>query len=305
MSINWQLPSPLQNISNAACQVRNIQLWLKREDQIHPTLSGNKWRKLKYNLQAARTQNYNTLVTFGGTFSNHIAATAAAGHLCNFQTYGIIRGEATASQNPTLQQAQAHGMQLHFVDRSTYRNANRIALAQQLIPEPFYFLPEGGTNQLALKGCAEIVLELKEQLIQLPDFVCVSCGTGGTIAGIIQGINGRQRVIGFSALKGDFLEKEVRQLLENELDNWEIMTDYHFGGYAKIKPILIAFMQQFYAQYQIPLEPIYTGKMLYGIFDLIEKGFFPDGSQIVAIHTGGLQGIEGINKRFGLDLPDV
>jgi 1-aminocyclopropane-1-carboxylate deaminase/D-cysteine desulfhydrase-like pyridoxal-dependent ACC family enzyme len=303
MSTNWQLPSPLVDISDIHCQARNIQLLLKREDQIHPKLSGNKWRKLNYNLQAAQTDEYHTLVTFGGAFSNHIAATAAAGSYYQFQTHGIIRGESSSASNPTLQQAKKDGMQLHFVDRLTYRNTDRLTLAKTLVPGRFYFLPEGGTNALAVKGCAEIVDELEDQLEKLPDFIGVSCGTGGTLTGIIQGMHGRKQVLGFAALKGNFLTKEVKKLIHQPYANWEIIKNYHFGGYAKIRPHLIEFMQTFYQQHHIPLEPIYTGKLLYGLFDLVQKDFFPSGSTIVAIHTGGLQGIAGINERFGLNLP--
>lgn len=300
----WQLPSPIQQLTDSILIGQGIELFIKREDQIHAELSGNKWRKLKYNLQAAKVEQHDTLVTFGGTFSNHIAATAAAGKYFNFNTHGILRGERAEKLSPTLRRAEAQGMQLHFISRSDYRTENRLALAEKLVKMPFYFLPEGGTNDLALKGCAEIVEEMQKQFDELlPDFVCVACGTGGTLAGIIQGLNGRQKVIGFSALKGDFMRKEVGLLLPKTYQNWTVNTEYHFGGYAKFKPELIDFIQHFYAQYHIPLEPIYTGKMLYGIFDLIQKSYFPKGSRILAIHTGGLQGIEGFNKRFGLSLP--
>ncbi len=297
-------PTPIGQLDHSLLDEKNIQLWLKRDDLTHPELQGNKWRKLKYNIAEAQQTQKKYLLTFGGAFSNHLFATAAAGKIFNLKTIGIVRGEKILPLNSTLSFAEDCGMQLHFVDRKTY------ALKEKLLPdleiplEECYILPEGGTNKLALQGCAELGLEILDQLDFTPDFMCTSCGTGGTIAGLIQLKKQDTHVLGFSALKGDFMKKEVQNLLatffpNENFDQFSIQTDYHFGGYAKHSPILLDFINSFKQEHQIQLDPIYTGKMIYGIFDLIEKDFFPSGSKIVAIHTGGLQGILGFRERFG------
>jgi len=291
----FALPSPIQELSDPLFQEKKIRFFVKRDDLIHPIISGNKWRKLKYNLEAAKAQKVNTLLTFGGAFSNHIAATAVAGQVFDFQTIGVVRGEEHLPLNPTLQLATDSGMQLIYVSRSDYRTKDRLALAKSLISVPFYFIPEGGTNRLAIKGCQEIIEETEGQEF---DYFCVSCGTGGTITGIIQAVKPTQQVIGFSALKGDFLKQEISNLLDKKYDNWMLQTDYHSGGYAKFKPELIEFINQFKADFQVQLDPIYTGKLFYGAFDLIKKDHFPERSKILVIHTGGLQGIRGFNERF-------
>ncbi|MEM9849152.1 MAG: pyridoxal-phosphate dependent enzyme [Bacteroidota bacterium] len=300
MNSNFILPSPIQELTHPLFEEKALSVFVKRDDEIHPSVSGNKWRKLKYNLLAAQKEHH-TLLTFGGAFSNHIAATAVAGQVFQFKTIGIIRGEAYAPLNYTLQLAQDHGMQLHYVSRTAFRTPDRLALAKTLVQEDFYFLPEGGTNTLALKGCAELVAEIEVQMGgHLPDYICTCCGTGGTLAGIVSGLGGRSHAIGVSALKGDFLTAAVRQLLPNQTaKNWQIINDYHFGGYAKFKPELITFINDFKAKHQIPLDPIYTGKLFYGIFDLMAKDFFPPNQTILLVHTGGLQGIYGFNQRFG------
>ena len=269
---------------------RGIQLHLKRTDLIPPTISGNKFYKLKYNLIEAKAQGLTSLLTFGGAYSNHIAATAAAGHEYGFHTIGIIRGEELAEKiqdNPTLRQAQDNGMQLHFISRSEYRRKADVDFIEQLKSKfgAFYLIPEGGTNSLAVKGCEEILTEQDKQDF---DYVCCAVGTGGTIAGIINSSNDTQKILGFPALKGDFLFDEIKQWTTRS--NWDLCLDYHFGGYAKTTPELLQFIEQFQQQTGIEIEPIYTGKMLFGIFDLIERGYFPANSKILAIHTGGLQG---------------
>lgn len=298
--------SPIQKINTQKLREQKITLLIKRDDTLHTYISGNKWRKLKYNIQEAIDEKHTTLLTFGGAFSNHITATAAAAQLANLKSIGIIRGERIDPLNPTLSYAQRCGMHLHFVSRTTYRQKTTTSFQQQLKEKfgDFYLIPEGGTNSLALRGCAEIIEEVKQQLKdQLPSHFCVACGTGGTIGGMITGLKNHQKIIGFSALKGNFIASEVNALINNydslEYHNWKINTDYHFGGYAKFKPALIDFINQFKKDFDIPLDPIYTGKMMYGIFDLLEKNFFPPQSTILAVHTGGLQGIAGFNQRFG------
>lgn len=260
---------------------------------LHPHISGNKFRKLKYNLVAAKAQNKTKLLTFGGAFSNHIVAVAAAGKEFGFETVGLIRGEELATQievNPSLKFARDCGMELEFISRENYRQKNDSALLLHWQKKygDFYLLPEGGTNDLAIKGCEEI-LSATDQY----DFICCAVGTGGTISGLINSAQPHQKIIGFPALKGDFLQEDIRNFTHNK--NWELNTDYHFGGYGKITPELIRFMNDFNAQHQIPLDPIYTGKMVFGVLDLIQKKYFPKGSRILLIHTGGLQGIRGIN----------
>lgn len=296
--------TPIKQLQNNILQKKDIQLWVKRDDMTHAELQGNKWRKLKYNIAEAQQTQKKYLLTFGGAFSNHLFATAAAGKLFNLKTIGIVRGEKILPLNSTLSFAEKCGMELHFVDRKTYSLKEKLLPDLEIPLEECYVLPEGGTNALALKGCAELGLEILEQLNFTPDFICTSCGTGGTIAGLIHSKKQDTHVLGFSALKGDFMKKEVMDLLTNFYpnefyDKFSIRTDYHFGGYAKHSPTLLDFINSFKNDYQIQLDPIYTGKMFYGIFDLIEKDFFPKGSKIVAIHTGGLQGILGFRERFG------
>jgi len=287
--------SEIQQISIKNSQ--NIQLFIKREDLIHPFISGNKYRKLKYNLIEAKQQKRETLLTFGGAFSNHIAATAFAGKSNGFQTIGVVRGEELFDKietNPTLKFAEQNGMKFHFVTREDYRKKEISFFKNELKKQfgDFYLIPEGGTNQLAIKGCEEILNTSDNQF----DVVCSCVGTGGTISGIINASEKHQKILGFPALKGDFLKDEIRRFVAAK--NWELITDYHFGGYAKINDKLVAFINDFKSTYNIQLDPIYTGKMLFGILDLIEKGAFKNGSKILAIHSGGLQGIEGMNHRL-------
>ena len=270
---------------------------MKREDLLHPYISGNKFRKTKYNLLQAKAENQETILTFGGAFSNHIAAVAYAGKEKGFKTIGIIRGDELRDkiqENPTLQFAQECGMEFEFVSRADYRLKSEPEFLEKLKHKfgTFYLLPEGGTNELAVRGCEEILSPDDSKF----DYICISVGTGGTISGIINSILPHQKVLGFPALKGDFLKDEIRNFVENE--NWELITDYHFGGYGKVSPELIAFINQFYKENNIPLDPIYTGKMVFGVIDLIRKNYFPENSKILMIHTGGIQGIHGMNRKL-------
>ena len=299
------MEAPLQKLHDPLLEVHEVSLWIKREDLLHPHISGNKWRKLKYNLQAAREQRKSTLLTFGGAYSNHIAATAAAGKEYGFKTVGIIRGEEHLPLNPTLSFAATCGMEMHYISREKYRHKSDAAFLEEIAVQfnnP-YIIPEGGTNNLAVKGCTEIVHDIDINY----DYISCAAGTGGTMAGIIAGLECKKLVLGFPALKGgEFLEKEIEELVYNysgqEYSNWRLVTDYHFGGYAKVKPELVEFIKAFQEQHQIPLEPIYTGKMMYGLYDLIKKGYLEKGSTIVAVHTGGLQGNAGFRERLGLQL---
>lgn len=287
----------LQQINDPLLDQKGVTLFIKREDLIHPFVSGNKWRKLKYNLIEAKDKGVNTLLTFGGAYSNHIYATAAAANESGLKSIGVIRGEELACKplNKTLRFAQEQGMNLKFVSREKYRQKASSSFLDELEKEfgGFYLLPEGGTNELAIKGCEEIV----DNEIKAFDVICTCVGTGGTISGIITAVHPAQKVIGFSALKGDFLTKEVEVLLANytdtEHENWTINNQYHFGGYAKTPSELITFIRDFETKHQIPLDQIYTGKMMFGLFELIAQSYFEQGTKILAIHTGGLQGRSG------------
>lgn len=274
-----------------------VELYLKREDKIHPFISGNKYRKLKYNLIESQNKKHDTLLTFGGAYSNHISAVASAGKEFGFKTIGVIRGEELAdkiSENPTLSFAQNCGMKFKFISREVYRTKTTSSFINTLKNElgNFYMIPEGGTNELAVKGCEEIFIEEDKTF----DIICCPVGTGGTISGLINASEPHQKILGFPALKGDFLQKEIGKFTAKS--NWELVTDYHFGGYAKINSTLVEFINRFKQEYNIPLDPIYTGKMMFGIFDLIKKGYFKKGAKILAIHTGGLQGIDGMNIKL-------
>jgi len=273
-----------------------ISLFMQRDDLLHPMISGNKFRKLKYNIAAAQAQNAKGLITFGGAFSNHILATAAAGEAYNLPTVGIVRGEELADKwqkNPTLARCVSMGMQLHFVSRADYALKEESVSIKTIIESytGFYVLPEGGTNILALKGCGEIL----DGHTQHFDYICVAVGTGGTISGLINASKLEQKIIGYSALKGDFLIEEINNFATRK--NWELRTDYHFGGYAKVTDDLVDFLNDFYTKTNVPLDPIYTGKMVFGVLEDIKQGFFKPNSSVLLIHTGGLQGIEGVNNK--------
>ena len=275
----------------------NNQVSLKPDYLIHPTVSGNKYRKLKYNLQKVQSENYKGILTFGGAFSNHIAATAAAGMVLNIPTVGVIRGEELASKkelNSTLNYAKSCGMHLEYVSRSDYKQKNDPAYLKLLLEnfKNFYVIPEGGTNGLAIKGCQEILSQ--EDLTF--DIICCAVGTGGTIAGLINSSLPTQKIIGFPALKGGFLNEDICKFATQS--NWELWEAYHFGGYAKVDSKLITFMNDFKTTYKIPLDPVYTAKMMYGIFDAIQTGRIPKNAKVLSIHTGGLQGVEGMNLKL-------
>ncbi|HEY8402421.1 MAG TPA: pyridoxal-phosphate dependent enzyme [Cytophagaceae bacterium] len=300
MSLNFILPSPFQKLEDKLLDKYEVTLFVKRDDLIHPIVSGNKWRKLKYNLEEVRRQNKDTILTFGGAYSNHIHATAAACKLSGLRSIGVIRGEKQEVLNPTLAYATEAGMYLEYMDRQTYRNKETEAVLQGLKDKfrDVFIIPEGGGNVLGAKGCKEIVAEIPEDF----DYICCACGTGTTLAGITASLTGNQTAVGFSSLKGgDFLKGQVLKLL-GELNStntqFELITNYHFGGYGKIKRELVEFIDAFQQRTQVPLEPVYTGKMIFGIYDLLEKGYFKQGARIVIVHTGGLQGNDGMKIKM-------
>ena len=290
-----------QFINDCLLKKKNITLAIKREDLLHEHISGNKFRKLFYNIVAAKKKSYDTLLTFGGAYSNHIAATAAAGKEYGIKTIGVIRGDElgndlqkTLRENPTLAFAHSQGMRFHFVSRSAYREKTSPQFIENLFRlfGHFYLVPEGGTNELAVKGTEEILQNEDAEF----NYICCAIGTGGTIAGIINSSFSHQKILGFPALKENFLHQNIRSYVHK--DNWELIRDYNFGGFAKINKDLVDFINKFYNLQNLPLDPVYTGKMMYGLFDLIKKDYFPEGSKILAIHTGGLQGKLGMNKRL-------
>ncbi|MFM7408344.1 MAG: 1-aminocyclopropane-1-carboxylate deaminase/D-cysteine desulfhydrase [Cuspidothrix sp.] len=301
MSLNF-FPPVIQQIDSEIVANAGIKLYILRLDIMHPEINGNKWYKLKYNLLEAREKNISTILTFGGAYSNHIYATAAAGNLLGFRTIGLIRGEENTPLNPTLQFATEQGMELVYIDRQTYKKRHTEALQNQLKQQfgEVFMIPEGSANLNGIQGCTEIL-----QTVKGFNTICLACGTGTTLAGIALSLNQEQKVIGFPVLKnGDFLNQDINKLLTNYLTSglptpvnlpapWQLVCDYHFGGYGKITKELKLFCQEFQTQYDIPLDYIYTGKMFYGVMDLIAKGFLKSQS-LLLIHTGGLQGNLGL-----------
>ena len=292
---------PLQRINDPEIADFAVDLYVLRTDLNHPHISGNKLYKLKYNLEEAALQQKETILTFGGAYSNHIAATAAAGRENGFKTIGIIRGERMPELNPTLRFAEEQGMQLHFVSRETYRKKNdpdffeHLPFSNSTNPElnNSFIIPEGGANKAGIKGCSGIT-----RSIPIPfDYVCCPCGTGTTLTGIILSLQEHQQALGFQVLKGEnYIRSEVESWLRefsSDQQNWSVSEEYYFGGYAKTTVELMRFKAAFEQQNAIPLDPVYTAKMMYGIYDLIKKGSFKRGQTVVAVHTGGLQGNAG------------
>jgi len=301
---------PLTPLHDPLFMERGIELSLYEMHLNHPEISGNKWFKLKYNLIEAEKTGKNKLLTFGGAWSNHIYATAAACKKFGFSSVGIIRGERSPELSSTLQFAEKAGMHLHFISRTEYRNKSTSVFIAELYRQfgDFYLIPEGGSNTLGVKGCTEIVTGMNLSIGHaLPafDYVCCPCGTGATLAGITLSLKGHQKAIGFSALKGgEFLTDEVNKFRkdffqttqegaqhtsQDETAIFKINTDYHFGGYAKTTPELVSFREQFEIKHNIPLDDVYTAKMMFGIYDLIRRAYFKSGVKIIALHTGGLQ----------------
>ncbi|HEY1917674.1 MAG TPA: pyridoxal-phosphate dependent enzyme [Streptosporangiaceae bacterium] len=314
--LRLRLPSPLQPLDDEVLAAAGVHVWLKRDDLIHPELPGNKWRKLKYNLEAAAGRD---LLTFGGAYSGHIRATAAAGQHFGLGTIGVIRGEPHEPLNWSLRYAVGRGMRLRYLDRQAYRRKTSPEFIDELRHElgDFYLLPEGGSNALAVRGCAEIPPELTTQLpapttptptpttTPTPatgadlaggtgvgwDVICCPCGTGGTLAGIAAGLSPGQRAIGFSVLKGgDFLTPEVARLQRAALGDvpgdWRVECGFHFGGYARRTPELDDFIATFERRHSLRLDWIYVAKMMFGIYTLTRQGAFPPGTRLVALITG-------------------
>lgn len=295
MQIDLEIFSPVHQIQNKLFDDRGLTLSIKRDDLIHPLISGNKWRKLKYVLKKAVEKNKTHLVTFGGAYSNHVLATAAAAAKFGFKSTGIVRGEVV--ENDTLFLCRLHGMQLIFTDRESYRDKPALFNKYFADDEDALFIDEGGASPEAALGCAELVDELADTY----DYIFCACGTGTTAAGIINGLRQHNLATQFNAVpvfkNGDFIRNEINKYLIHPT-NYELHTGYHFGGYAKVNDDLVTFIKQFVANTGILIEPVYTGKMLYAIYDLAAQDYFKPGSKILAIHTGGLLGLLGMKDHF-------
>lgn len=285
----------LDAVEDPILRERGIQLRILRLDRIHPQISGNKWYKLKHNLLAARAQSQHTVLSFGGAYSNHLVALAAASKASALRSIGIVRGEATKVLNPALQFAEQQGMALHYVSRSNYRNKEAPEFIRELEQRfgSFYLIPEGGSNLLGIKGCAEIADHLQWQRKAAPRYVLMACGTAATLTGVVSAVTSDCEVIGISVLKGlDTLSPQVNawldQLASARECRWSIKTQYHHGGYGKTSPALNHFIDAFEARTGIPLEPVYTGKMMWGVYEMIESGEIARGAEVIALHTGGV-----------------
>jgi len=307
------IPSLLQTLNHPLFIKHKIQVCIKRDDQIHPIISGNKWRKLKYNLLHLTEQNSTSntqmgILSFGGCYSNHIHALAFACMQQNIPCVGIIRGEKSNKNNFTLQCANKWGMTLKFVDRKTYRRRHDQDFLDELsgLYPNHTVIPEGGSNTLALQGVGDIITELNQQAKF--DTVILPVGSGGTLAGLIASDNNQHEILGICVLKdGNYLKSSVYDLLPEQSkthDKWQLLTQFHRGGYAKFSPEDIERLVAFNHKTGIIFEPIYSGKMILALLDLIEQGYFPENHRIVLIHTGGLQGIGGMIERGLLSRTD-
>ena len=302
-----QSESKLQTISHPLFEKYQLHVSIKRDDSIHPIISGNKWRKLKFNLDFAKKHNYTGIISFGGSFSNHIHALAFACQQQGLMSIGIIRGEKEYENNFTLSMAKKWGMELHFVDRKTYRlreDPNYLAELQESYPD-YLTVPEGGSNTLALKGVGEIITELNQQCEF--DTLLTPVGSGGTLAGLIKADVNQHNLIGIAVLKQNgYLTEQVNTLLENSSNysNWQIMSEFHRGGYAKFSKEDAQNILIFNQQTGFTFEPVYSGKMILALLALIEQQYFPKGHRIVILHTGGLQGIGGLIERNLLNAND-
>jgi 1-aminocyclopropane-1-carboxylate deaminase len=288
-------PTPVNRIKIPESEQAGIEIFVKREDLNHPLISGNKWWKLKYNLQKAIELNFKTILTFGGAYSNHIYATAAASHELGLQSIGIIRGERTSPLNSTLHFAESKGMHLHYVNRESYREKDQPVFIEQIERKfgKFYLIPEGGTNALAVTGCSELATT---QLASHDfDHLFLPVGTGGTMAGLVCGFKGEKKITGIPVLKGgEFLELDIRKLIENnsgkDYGNWRLLTSYHHGGYAKVSNELERFIVKMRIEHNLPLDHVYTGKLVWAVVQEALTGNFKRGEKVLILHTGGLQG---------------
>jgi len=287
-----------QSILQKIDVIKGVTLYLKRDDLIHKDVSGNKWRKLKEHVNFAIENNIDTIETFGGAYANLLPSVAATGKIYGVKTIATVRGEEVS--NPTIDYCRELGMELRFVSRTEFKALAR-DLREVVIKGNTLIVPEGGASKYGVLGCEDIVNEIEIDF----DVITVDAGTGATAAGMLRALNKNQKLIVFPVLKGDFMEAEIRRLYEDTYgetcpNNFEVISDYHFGGFVKWKMELIEFIRSFKLKYGVQLDPIYTGKQLFGVVDLIEKGYFSGKKKVVSVHTGGLQGIAGFEQRFGV-----
>ena len=293
-------PPPIEPVVSPLLLEAGVTLNVLRLDKIHPRLSGNKWYKLKHNLLEFQQRPKLPILSFGGAYSNHLYALAAAGKILGMKTIGVIRGELPGTLNPVLTFAKEQGMILHSVSRTEYRRKEQAAFLEQLRSKygDFHLLPEGGSNALAIQGCEEIASLLAWNGGDSKRLVALCCGTGTTMAGLISGLakglaEGVPDVLGISVLKAEgYLQGEVSDQLKDcenaDSINWRVDDSYHCGGYGRTNAALDSFLLRFEDLSRIPIEPVYTGKLFYALFDLIEKGAIPAGTEVLALHTGGV-----------------
>jgi 1-aminocyclopropane-1-carboxylate deaminase len=294
MAINLNVAIDITYLDHEGLLPHQVRLGLLRLDKIHPVVSGNKWFKLKENLQLARSQRFETLLTFGGAHSNHLVATAYAAKAYGFNSIGMVRGlHAAALPTPTLQHCRELGMQLVYLSREQYRQKEDPAWLQCLGDQfgPVYIIPEGGQNEPGRAGAGQIAGYLPADCTH----VALAVGSGTTFAGLRSALDPGITMTGFTVMKGgSYLEDQIRHYLPEAQHNWHLATGYHFGGFARHTPELITFMNDFYQRHQIPLDFVYNAKMMAGLLDLIRLHQFPARSHIIALHTGGLQGNDSI-----------
>jgi len=291
--LELEIPTPIQKID-----FPGVDLQIKREDLNHPTVQGNKWRKLKYNLLHYLEGNYKGVVSFGGAFSNHIYATAAACEKLDIPCKLFLRGYALDDHNPTIRFIRESGAEIELLTPSAYRQKTERPFSKLLTDKNYYVIPEGGTNELGIKGAKELGEEILDQSVVAPDYVCVAAGTGGTAIGLIQAFaNVKTKVLVFSSLKGDFLNEIIQENVGEAY--YQLKTEYHMGGYGKFNRELVDFCNAFKEVHDVRLDPVYTGKMMYGINNMINENYFNSRDKVVVIHTGGMQGVEGFNYRYG------
>ena len=295
--------TPVEELKTPFLELQKIRIFIKREDLNDPFLQGNKFRKLKYNLMAAKDEGADTLLTYGGAYSNHIFATAVAGRRFGFKTIGIIRGdELNVNSNYTLKAADYFGMTFIFLPRQEFIDFKSHLIFPSHLKGKVYIIPEGGTNEAAIRGCAEII---KDIIIPF-DILCTPIGTGGTMVGLLKGLAGQKEVWGFSALKGDWIDAQIKALLLQEkmqFSNFKTFSENHFGGFGKFNSELINFIKWFYSEKKITLDPIYTAKMCFRLWEMLKNDQIAQWSTIVLLHTGGLQGIKGFNQKHNIELP--
>ena len=297
--LNLNIPTSTTKINSNLFDKKEVEVFIKRDDLIDKIISGNKWRKLKYNLKQAKKEGYNSILSFGGDYSNHLHALSFAANKTGLQSIGVVRGEKKPTLTPTLTFCVKQNMKLYYLERSKYRvekySRNTLLKLEKKFGS-FYMIPEGGNNELGIKGCQEIIKE-----VGIPfDFLCCPVGTGCTASGLIQSMSQQQKFIGFCAFhKVDEQKNNIIKSCGSKLyANWKLIPDNHFGGFAKINSNLIKFVRQFYLEHQIELDLIYMGKLFYSLFNLIERGFFPKKTKILVIHTGGKQGLKGFNFSY-------